>query len=141
MGAGLGPVLQGMAGGSGGPLVLLLMAKGALTVVEVQGFQTHMGPQAHNHGQGQSTEGAVTPQSCQAQGQGGEPQEGKMWACGEWLQVVPRRPVSRGASASCTPLWLNLGPPCVPLRVGSTDRGRGAALADGLAGFRGLGGR
>lgn len=38
-------------------------------------------------------------------------------------------------------LWLGLAPPCDPQQVGSTDRGGGAALANGLAGFRGLRGR
>lgn len=51
---------------------------------------------------------------------------------------VPRRLFLWGAGTVCTPLWLTLHPPCVPLQVGSTDRGGGAALANGLAGFRGL---
>lgn len=40
MGAGLGPVLQGGAGGSGAPSALLPIAKGPLTVVEGQGFRS-----------------------------------------------------------------------------------------------------
>lgn len=49
-------------------------------------------------------EGAVTPQSCQVQGQGQDDvsQEGKIRVCGEWLQWRPGL-FLRGTGAVCSP--------------------------------------
>lgn len=121
MGASLGPVLQDMAGGSGGPAVLLSPAQEHLTVVKGQGFQAYVGSQSRPRTEsGGHCDPSVPP------GAGGK----DVRVCGV-AAVLPRELFFQGTGAVCTPSGWTWALPVTLSRWGAlTEVGELHSLTD-----------
>lgn len=112
VGAGLGPVLQGGAGGSGAPSVLLPITKGPLTVAAGP-----CGPSGSQSWPRTKCGGCCDPSAPTGAGAGQQVPGGRDVRVRGVAAVVTRGLILQGAG--CAPqLWWGLGPPCARSRWG-----------------------